>query len=42
VPIFIVANKADFENESQVEDRGLAEAYATGFLRTSPKTGENR
>ncbi len=44
IPIFIVANKSDLGEESEVEEREIAEvaeAYASGFLRTSAKTGDN-
>jgi small GTP-binding protein len=44
IPIFIVANKSDLDADSEVEEREIAEvaeAYGSGFLRTSAKTGDN-
>ena len=44
VPVFIVANKADLSDESEVDDREIAEvaeAFGSSFLRTSAKTGDH-
>ena len=44
VPMVIVGNKIDLENERQVtlkEGRELAEKYSADFVETSAKTGEN-